>query len=121
MIGHLTAKPGSSKGYSPNECIFPLVLMMIGGGEALVHTRQLSNDRCLSKLLNRPKIPDSGTTGDWLVRVYPQGYEGLEYRHLKHKILNRDPHKVYTLDADATGIESLKAWDKSQGVLGARV
>jgi hypothetical protein len=102
--------PGSVKGYPPNHFVFPLVLMMIGGGEALDHTRQLTRDHCLEQMLNHLKIPDPGTIGDWLVRTYPLGYEGLNHlnRHLIDKVLSQDEHEIYTLDADATPIESHK-------------
>ena len=41
-------QPGSAKGYPPNHFVFSLILMMIGGGEALAHTRQLKDDKCLT-------------------------------------------------------------------------
>lgn len=110
LVNFYLPQPGSHKGYPPNHFVFPLVLMMIGGGEALDHTRQLSEDRCLHQLLNQRKIPDPGTLGDWLARTYPKGYESLNAinRHVIFQILKDDLTEVYTLDADATAIESHK-------------
>ena len=110
LVNFYLPQPGSAKGYPPNHFVFPLVLMMIGGGEALAHTRQIKDDTCLNTLLNLSAIPDSGTIGDWLVRMYFKGYEGLNSVNgqLNHKILKDDPHTIYTFDPDATEIESHK-------------
>lgn len=103
-------QPGSARGYEPYRFVLPLILTMIGGGEALDHTGRIANDRCLLKLLGLDKIPDPGTIGDWLRRTYELGYMGLRRvtLFLIGLVLASDPRTVYTLDADATAIESHK-------------
>ena len=103
--------PGSATGYQPSDFVLPLVLMQIGGGEALDHTRQLTADACLLKLFGLSQLPDPGTTGDWLRRTYARGYEGLRnvITTLNRAVLAADARTDYTFDPDATGIESDKS------------
>jgi len=42
--------PGSSAGYRPSEYIFPLILMLNGGGRRLEGTRQIRTDEGLRKM-----------------------------------------------------------------------
>jgi hypothetical protein len=42
--------PGSSAGYRPSKCIFPLILMLNGGGRSLEGTRQIRTDEGLRKV-----------------------------------------------------------------------
>lgn len=88
----------------------PVVLMLIGGGQALDHIQQLRTDQVLAKLLELHQMPDPGTLGDWLVRMYTRGYAGLDQvnQWLIERILAQDPRTTYTFDPDATGIESHK-------------
>jgi len=37
-------KPGSGAGYSPSEYIYPLILMLDGGGRSLEDIRQIRDD-----------------------------------------------------------------------------
>lgn len=106
--------PGSATGYTPSEFVLPLVLMQVGGGEALDHTRQIATDASLLKLLGLAEIPDPGTTGEWRKRTYAKGYEGLRrvIIELNHGILAADKRAVYTFDPDATAIESHKSTAK---------
>jgi len=78
------------------------------------HTRQIAADVSLLKLLGLAKIPDPGTTGEWLKRTYAQGYEGLRLviLELNHRLLATAKREVYTLDPDATAIESHKSTAK---------
>jgi hypothetical protein len=102
--------PGSKRGYAPDQFVVPLLLTLIGGGEALDHTRQLSKDKALEKLLSLEALPDPDTLGKWLSRVYERGYAGLDQvnQWVLRTVLEADKGKSYTLDPDATGIESHK-------------
>ena len=44
-------KPGSGAGYHPSAYIFPLILMLNGGGRSLEDTRQIRTDEGLRETL----------------------------------------------------------------------
>jgi hypothetical protein len=56
--------PGSGAGYNPSEYLFPLVLMLNGGGRSLEDTRQIRDDEGLRELLPLKRIPSSDACGD---------------------------------------------------------
>ena len=100
-------KPGSGAGYNPSEYIFPLVLMLNGGGRSLEDTRQIRDDHGLREVLPLERIPSSDACGDWLRNMgITGGLSGLAKVH--KKLLKRgmkyDGLTGYTLDIDATGI-----------------
>jgi len=103
--------PGSGAGYKASEYAFPLVLMLNGGGRSLEDIRVIRADTGLREVLSLDRAPSSDAAGDWLRRMGEgQGLEGLaavQRRFLK-RALKYDEAKGYTLDIDATGIESQK-------------
>ena len=110
-IDRYLPKPGSGAGYKPSEHIFPLVLMLNGGGRSLEDTRQIRDDHGLREVLALERIPSSDACGDWLRNMgRTGGLDGLQKVH--KKLLKRgmkyDGIKGYTLDIDATGIETEK-------------
>ena len=103
--------PGSGAGYLGSEHVFPLVLMLNGGGRTLEDTREIREDVGLREILHVERMPSSDATGDWLRRTGCRGgLEGLEKvnRKVLKRALKREKHKGYTLDIDATGIEAEK-------------
>ncbi len=56
-------KPGSGAGYSPSEYIFPLLLMLNGGGRSLEDLRQIRKDEGLREILPLERMPSSDATG----------------------------------------------------------
>jgi len=104
-------KPGSGAGYNPSEYIFPLILMLNGGGRSLEDTRQIRADEGLKEILPLKKIPSSDACGDWLRAMGANGgLYGLEKvnRRLLKRGMKYDGIKGYTLDIDATGIVAEK-------------
>ena len=104
-------KPGSGAGYSPSEYIFPLLLMLNGGGRSLEDLRQIRKDEGLREILPLERMPSSDATGDWMRRMGQRdGLLGLE--KVNGEVIKRgmksDGIKGYTLDIDATGIEAEK-------------
>jgi len=104
-------KPGSGAGYHPSEYLFPLILMLNGGGRSLEDTRQIRDDEGLREILPLKRIPSSDAFGDWLRNMGVNG--GLStLERVNRKLLKRamkyDGIKGYTLDIDATGIEAEK-------------
>ena len=103
--------PGSGAGYHPSEYIFPLILMLNGGGRSLEDTRQIRADEGLREILPLKRIPSSDAFGDWLRnRGVNGGLSGLERvnQRLLKRAMKRDGLKGHTLDIDATGIEAEK-------------
>ena len=103
--------PGSGAGYKVSEHIFPLIIMLNGGGRALEDIREIRRDTGLRELLELNEIPSTDATGKWLHRAGENGaLEGLAKvnRRLLKKALKKDKHTGYTLDIDATGIEAHK-------------
>ena len=103
--------PGSSVGYKPSEYIFPLVLMLNGGGRSLEDIRVIRNDEGLLEVLKIDKIPSTDAIGDWLRRIGVNGglcdLEKVQQALIKQG-MKKDGIKGYTLDIDATGIEAEK-------------
>ena len=103
--------PGSGAGYRGSEHVFPLLLMLNGGGRSLEDTRQIRDDEALRKVLGLKRMPSSDATGDWLRRTGCNGgLRGLGRvnRRVLKRALKHDGCKGYTLDIDATAIEAEK-------------
>ena len=104
--------PGSGKGYKPSQFVMPLVLMLHGGGKKLDDLREIKGEASLRELLEMKELPASCTVGDWLRRMGRdgQGLSGLgrANHHTVIQVLKRDKRTEYTLDTDATVIESEK-------------
>lgn len=104
-------EPGSGAGYLASEHVFPLVLMLSGGGRSLEDSREIRNDAGLREILPLKRMPSTDATGDWLRRSGSNGgLEGLGAvnRRMLKRGLKKEKAKEYTLDIDATGIESEK-------------
>jgi hypothetical protein len=103
--------PGSGAGYAVSEHIFPLILMLNGGGRSLEDLREIREDMGLREVLGIERMASSDATGDWLRRSGMNGgLEGLDKvkRRFLKRALKRNERKGYTLDMDATGIEAEK-------------
>jgi hypothetical protein len=103
--------PGSGAGYRPSEYVFPLIMMLNGGGRSLEDTRQIRADEGLREIVPLEKIPSSDAFGDWLRNMGVNGgLYGLEQvnRRLLKRAMKYDGLTGYTLDIDATGIEAEK-------------
>lgn len=104
--------PGSGRGYKPSQFVMPLILMFHGGGKKLEDLRELKGELSLRELLEMGSLPASCTIGDWLRRMGQDdtGLSGLGKinHHLVREVILRDKHNSYTLDVDASIIESEK-------------
>lgn len=110
-LDKILALPRSGMGYRASEHVFPLLLMLNGGGRTLEDLRQIRNDQGLREVLGLERLPSSDATGDWLRRNgINGGLEGLGKVNRKalERGLKADGIKGYTLDIDATGIEAEK-------------
>lgn len=109
LVDRYLPGPGSNRGYAPSVFVDRLILMLQAGGRSLEDLRELRRAAGLLQLLGRAVIPDPDTLGDWLRRMGdPQtGHAGLVglgrgRDALTARLLRRDGHATYTLDADAT-------------------
>lgn len=108
--GHFPS-PGSNRGYDAWEYIEPLLLMMEGGGRHVEDLREIEEDRALRTLVGLRRMPSTSTVGDWLLRMGAGG--GVEAmgkvdEEAAAAIGRRLAVEEYTLDVDATVIESEK-------------
>jgi len=103
---------GSGHSYSPSRFVLPLTIMLHGGGKKLEDLRELRGEVSLCQLMEMEKMPAACTVGDWLRRMgeNSRGLSGLGRvnAHMVKKVLKKDPRAEYTLDQDATIIESEK-------------
>lgn len=127
LVDRYVPGPGSNRGYAPSVFVDRLILMLQAGGRSLEDLRALRREAGLMRLLDRAALPDPDTLGDWLRRMGdPQtGHAGLvglgQVRDaLNARLLRRDGHTTYTLDADATLVvgEKRDAQWSYQGVRG---
>lgn len=111
IINECMPAPGSGAGYKPEEFVFPLVLMLMGGGRSLEDMRKIRDDRGFQELLSVSRIPSTDATGDWLRRMGEGGgLSGLSCanKRLLKRGLKRSGIRNFTLDIDATAIKSEK-------------
>ncbi len=104
-------KPGSGAGYSASEHVYPLMLMLNGGGRSLEDLRQIRSDRGLREILPLRRMPSSDATGDWMRRSGVNGGLGALAKVNRRAVkrgLKYDGMAGYTLDIDATGIHAEK-------------
>lgn len=103
---------GSGHSYRPSRFVMPLIIMFHGGGKKLEDLRELRGEISLCQLMGMEQMPAACTVGDWLRRMgeNSRGLSGLGKvnAHVVKRVLKRDPRTAYTLDQDATIIESEK-------------
>jgi hypothetical protein len=112
VIDRELPQPDSGRGYKPSQFVIPLILMFHGGGKKLEDLREIKGEVSLRELLEMENLPASCTIGDWLRRMGKDS-KGLSAlgkvnHHLVKEIILRDKRSSYTLDVDATLIESAK-------------
>ena len=104
--------PGSNRGYSAFEHLFPLLLMQHGGGRVLADRRMIRYDRAMRTLLKiTERFPTDDATNKWLGRMGLGGIYGLQglSRVLLGRYLKKIPDEALVLDIDASVIESHKS------------
>ena len=105
---HLPA-PGSNRGIRPEEYVMPLALMFCGGGQSMEDIREIAHDQGLRELCGFKRIPSPDAVGTWLKA--PRRIAGLKpvNRHLCRVAIARSELTEFTLDTDATLIETEKS------------
>lgn len=100
--------PQSNRGLKPAEYVMPLVLMFCGGGRTMEDIREIERDKGLRKLCNFSKIPSPDAIGQWIRKE--KHLIGLKKvnEFLAEQIINRSGLDNFTLDTDATLVETEK-------------
>ena len=99
--------PGSGRGFKPQEYVLPLVLMLCGGGRALEDIREIETDDGLRQLCGFSRLPGADAIGQWLRRGQLAGLKRTN-RFLARQLIVRSDKNDFTLDVDATMIETRK-------------
>lgn len=102
-------KPGSPRGYHPEEYVLTFLRQIIDGERYLEDIRELEFDKGYKELLCREHFPSSDANGDWLRRMGNRGgYECVEEVNKELTKRYMKGNGSYTLDIDTTVIESDK-------------
>ena len=100
--------PGSNRGFLPEEYVMPLALMFCGGGRAMEELREIEQDQGLRSLCRFDRIPGADAIGQWLRKArHLRGLKRVN-RHLVRQVLAQTKATAFTLDTDATYIETDK-------------
>ena len=101
-------EPGSGRGFKPHEYVLPLAMMLCGGGRTLEDIREIEADDGLRQLCRYDRVPGADAIGEWLRK--PGNLKGLKRvnRHLARGVIARSTQTDFTLDVDATFIETEK-------------
>jgi len=99
--------PGSGRGFGPQEYVLPLVLMLCGGGRTLEDIREIETDDGLRQLCGFDRLPGADAIGQWLRRGQLSGLRRTN-KFLARQVIVRSDRNDFTLDVDATMIETKK-------------
>jgi hypothetical protein len=115
LVRKMLPRPGSNRGIAPEVYIESLILLQCGGGSRLEDIRQIEVDKALRKLIGMRHVPSSDALGDWLRRTGGEkktsaGMMGLGTVNIAmaQTTIRQDVRTEFTLDIDATPIESAK-------------
>lgn len=104
---HLPA-PCSNRGIKPEEYVMPLVLMLTGGGQTMEDIREIENDTGLRRLCGFRHVPGADAIGIWLKAAYRIVGMRQVNEYLCRRIIAGSKIQEFTLDIDATLIETEK-------------
>ena len=100
--------PGSNRGFRPEEYVMPLVLMFCGGGRTMEEIREIEQDEGLRSLCQYERIPSPDAIGQWIRKAKNLVGLKLVNRHLVRQVLAQTKETDFTLDTDATYMETDK-------------
>jgi len=100
--------PCSNRGIKPEEYVMPLVLMLTGGGQTMEDIREIERDTGLRRLCGFRHIPGADAISIWLKVAYRIVGMRRVNEYLCREIIARSGVTDFTLDTDATLIETQK-------------
>lgn len=108
LINALFPKPGSNRGIMAKDYILSIILMLIGGGKCLEDIREIKIDEGLQKLCGIKRVPSPDAIARFLKNNKNIGKIEKVVEYLNKEIIKRSVEKDFTLDVDATLIETEK-------------
>jgi hypothetical protein len=107
LVDQYFPKPGSNRAYAHSSYVNAIVYLCFDGASNLEDINQLREDKAFMKAVQIKQCSSSDALGDWLRRIGKNN--GEEYVRMVNKgLISRVDGKDYTLDIDATIIESDK-------------
>jgi hypothetical protein len=108
-IVRMFPKPGSGNGYEAHSHIYPVLMMLIDGGEHIEDVRKIGCDKGLRKIGLLETVPSGDAVGKWLKRDSACKVKNLECinENLSEKLVKRARVDI-TLDIDAFEIKGEK-------------
>lgn len=100
--------PCSNRGIKPEEYVMPLVLMLTGGGQTMEDIREIEKDTGLRRLCGFRHVPGADAIGIWLKAAYRIVGMRQVNEYLCRRIVAGSKIQEFTLDIDATLIETEK-------------
>lgn len=110
-IGRRFPRPGSGRGMKAVEFIRTVIYHFVDGGRFLEEIGSVRNDKGFRKLVKMDRMPGPDAVGNWLRRMGNGGLTSgvdLCIDFLVKRYLRRSDRNMFTLDVDATIIESEK-------------
>ena len=101
-------EPKSNRGLKPAEYVMSLALMFCGGGRTMEDIREIELDKGLRDICELAKVPGADAIGKWIRKL--ENLAGLKTTNeqLAAEIIRRSGKDNFTLDTDATLIETEK-------------
>ena len=104
-------EPLSNRGFSVQQYVLPLIMMIYGGGKSISDMREIRNDKALREICNLDVVPSDSAIGDWLRRLGKKkgvrAFEKVNDEFMK-SIIKLSQVKNGTLVIDPTIIKSEK-------------
>lgn len=108
LINNLFPLPKSNRGIKAYDYIMSIILMLIGGGRYLEDIREIKVDEGLKKICGIKKVPSADAIARFLRDKENIRRVKKVIEYLNKEIIKRDKRKDYTLDVDATLLETEK-------------
>lgn len=110
IVNKFITNPKHVTGAMPAEYVNHFCMIFWGGGRALEDVRILKEDTALQKLLASEKILSSDALGNWLRAKGATDISNMRIvmQKILNKIMSKETRTKYTLDVDATQIETSK-------------
>jgi hypothetical protein len=107
LVDQYFPKPGSNRAYAHSTYVNAVVYLCLDGASNLEDVNHLREDKAFMKAVQMKHCPSSDALGDWLRRIGRN--KGEKYvQKINKELISRVHGKYYTLDIDATIIESDK-------------